>query len=230
MKFSLIIAALIMHYNIYSQNKEWLVKPGEDVKNALGDSVIYQYPQFKAGIVYFKNGTASSGNLNLNIFNGEMQFIQYSGDTMALADEGLIKYITIQNDTFYYNKVYVQLIYGNAAAKFGKIEVLKKVDEIKKSGYGQMTSTSSISNISYYGANNQVSKLEIANKILLHKETYYFIADRFNNFNPALKKNIFTMFNANKTAIETFMNDNNINLDKKEDLIKLIDFIKQIQQ
>ena len=47
MKFLLIIAALIIHYNTSPQNKEWLVKPGEDVKNALGDSVIYQYPQFK---------------------------------------------------------------------------------------------------------------------------------------------------------------------------------------
>ncbi|MGN6211634.1 hypothetical protein [Parafilimonas sp.] len=230
MKFWLLIAALMVQCTSYSQSQEWLVKSGENVKAALGDSIIFKYPQFKPGIVYFKDGTASSGNLNLNIFNGEMQFIQTSGDTMALADEGLIKYITIQNDTFYYNKLYIQSIYGNSVAKLGKIEAIKKVDVKKKSAYDQMTSTAAISNIAYYGAGNQGSKLNIAAEILLQKATYYFIADRFNNFKPAVKKNIFNMFNNRKTAIEKFMNDNKINLYKKEDLIKLVDFIQAIQQ
>lgn len=231
MKFLLLFITLSFLQNTFAQQQEWTVKMGENAQDALGDSVAYKYPQFTNGMVYFRDGTASNGNLNLNLLNGEMQFIKPGGDTLALSDEPLIKYITIQNDTFYFSKIYVQYVYGNAVAKLGKVEAIKPVNIKKQGAYGQMSSASSINSVSFYYGNstNQYSKLSEAKEVVLHKETFYFIGDKFNNYKQAFKKNIINMFGANKTAIEDFIKDNNIGLGNKEDLVKLVDFIQQVQ-
>lgn len=230
MKFLNLLSLLLLCGITQAQQTEWVVKAGENAKEVLGDSVIYQYPQFTGGTVYFKDGSASNGNLNLNLFNGEMQFINAAGDTMALSDAGLAKYITIQNDTFYFSKVYVQSVYENKTAKLAKLVAIKQVDLKKKGAYSQSSSISSINSASYFlGSNNQVTKLTEAKEVVLHKETFYFIGDKFNNFKPAFKKNIFNMFNSNKSAIDAFIKSNKINLDKIDDLVKLVYFIQQTQ-
>ncbi len=213
----------------YTQNEKWIVKAGENPKEALGDSVIYKYPQFETGTVYFKDGTVSNARLNLNLFTGEMQFIQLAGDTMALANEGLTKYIIIQKDTFYYSKVFVQSVYSNPMARLGKIEMIKPVFVNKETAYGQSSSTSAITTGSYYNDNSYLQKLTQAKEVVFYKKTYYFIGDRFGNFQPALKKNIVEMFNTNESAIDAFMKNNKLKLDKEEDLLRLIDFISKVQ-
>ncbi len=229
--FLLFLSVFIIQCNSHAQNEQWLVKAGVNVKEALGDSIIYKYPQFNQGAVYFKDERVSNASLNLNIFNGEMQFINASNDTMALSDEGTIKYIIIQKDTFYYSKVYVQLMYQNPIAKLGKIETLRAVGFQKTGGYDQPSSASAINSASYfYNANSgTVSKLNEAEDAVLRKETFYFIGDRFGNFQPALKKNIFDMFNSQKDSIDTFMKENKLQLNKEEDLLKLVDFIGKVQ-
>jgi hypothetical protein len=61
--------------------------------------------------------------------------------------------------------------------------------------------------------------------VKMHKETVYFIGDRFNTFLPATKKNLFNMFNSRKSEIEAFMQENKTMLNQERDLIALIDFL-----
>jgi len=191
----------------------------------LGDSVIYRYTQFMPGIVYFRDGRGSHALLNFNFVNGEMQFIAPSKDTQAIANQVSIKYITIQSDTFYFDKVYIELIHGNTTAKLGKCEMIKVSDIRKEGAYGQMSSTSSINTPNTYYNNNQSYKLTEKSAVMLHKETVFYIGDSFNNFLPAVKKNIYKMFNTKMAGVEAFMKENKIVLNKEDDLMKLIDFL-----
>ena len=222
----LLVVAFLLYANNYAQEISWTVKSGENPKHVLGDSIVFRYPRFTPGSVYFKDGKVSNAALNLNLLNGEMQFISPSNDTMALADEGLIKYIVINADTFYYSKVFIECIYSNTEAKLGKIEAIKPVNLKKTGAYGQVSSVSSINSASsFYNANSSVAKLGEEKEIALHKETVYFIGDEFNRFLPVMKKNIYEMFNTRNTSIETFIKENKIELDKEEDLVKLVDFL-----
>lgn len=224
--FLLLVTALLLHVNNYAQDEQWVVKNNDNVKEVLGDSVIFMYPRFTPGSVYFRDGKVSKAALNLNLLNGEMQFISLSNDTMALADEGTIKYIVINTDTFYYSKVFIELVYGNAEAKLGKIIAIKPVNMKKTGAYEAVSSVSSINSASsFYNTTSSVAKLGGEREIALHKETVYFIGDGFNHFLPAMKKNIYEMFNTRKTSIETFIKENKIELSKEEDLVKLIDFL-----
>lgn len=220
------LISFLVYASGITQTKEWTINSGEDVKKVLGDSISFRYPQFSPGAVYFRDGSVSRAALNLNLINGEMQFIAPSKDTMALADEGLIQYIVIRSDTFYYSKVFIEFIYGNAEARLGRIEAIKPVNLKKTGAYGQSSSVSSINSASsFYNTNNSVARLDEGRQIALHKETVYFIGDAFGKFLPAIKKHIYEMFNTQKNSIETFIKENKIELSKEGDLIKLVDFI-----
>ena len=225
--FLLIVSALLIGAHSYTQHNQWTVKAGENIKEVLGDSVIFQYPQFMPGSVYFKDKTVSIARFNLNLVNGEMQFIDLSEDTMTLDNESTIQYIIIQTDTFYYDKVYVNLIHGNAIAKLAKVVAIVPGDIQKVGGYGQASSTSSINSSSYFYNGNQIVKLNEDKIITLHKRTIYFIGDNFNHFLPVNKENIHSMFTKQKLAIDNFIKENKIVLDKEADLLKLIDFLEK---
>src|SRR4051812_1016345 len=173
--FFLTISVVLVYAHNYAQTNQWTVKAGESIEKALGDSVIYRYPQFMPGSVYFRDGRVSPALLNFNFVNREMQFIAPSKDTLTIANAITIKYITIQKDTFYFDKVYIELIHGNTVAKLGKLEIMK-VSDIKKEGaYGQMSSTSAITTTNSFYSNNQSYKLTEKSAVMLHKETVFYI-------------------------------------------------------
>lgn len=208
----------------FAQTNHWTVRAGESIKEALGDSVIYHYPQFMSGVVHYKNGTLSHAALNFNLITGEMQFIAPSKDTLAIANESSIDHITIQDDTFYYDKVYIQLIHDNANAKLGKIEIIRQTNIAKQGAYGQMNSTGSIDAIDSYYSSGQMYKLAESTTITMRSRTVFFIGDENNHFLPATKRNINKLF-GKKNAADSFIKENKIALDKEDDLIKLVDFL-----
>ena len=144
---------------------------------------------------------------------------------MTVGNEVSIDYLTIQTDTFYFDKVYVELLHSNAAAKFGKVEIIKVADVQKEGAFGQMSSTASIEAVSSYYGGSQAYKLVEKSTIILEKRTIFFIGDNSNNFLPAAKKNINKMFNEKSSAIEPFIKENKIAFSKENDLVKLIDFL-----
>ena len=186
-KFFLPIICMLLSAPLCAQKNEWTVKPGESIRDVLGDSVIYRYPQFIEGKVFYKDGSASRGLLNFNFITGEMQFIAPSKDTLALANEVTIKYITIQSDTFYFDKVYIELIHSSSQAKLGKLEIIKRGDVKKEAAFGQMSSTTAIDAMSsLYGA-RQTYKLAEQSTITLQRKTWFFVGDSTNHFLPGVK-------------------------------------------
>jgi hypothetical protein len=208
----------------FAQTNHWTVRAGESIKEKLGDSVIYHYPQFISGVVHYKNGTLSHAALNFNQVTGEMQFIAPSKDTMAIANESSIDHITIQDDTFYFDKVFIQLIHENANAKLGKIEIIKQTNVEKQGAYGQMNSTGSIDAIDSYYSSGQMYKLAESTTVTMRKRAVFFIGDKNSQFLPATKRNINKLFGKKNTG-ESFIKENKIAFDKEDDLIKLVDYL-----
>lgn len=218
-----------------AQTNKWIVNAGESIKDDLGDSVIYRYPEFTPGVVYYKNGTFSRAPLNFNLITGEMEFISPSKDTLAIANESTIKYLIIQSDTFYYDKVFIELVHSNAKAKLGKLEIIKLTDVKKEGAYGQMSSTSAITTVSNlyndnksFYSNSQSYKLTEKTDLSLQKEIFYFIGNSTDNFLPAAKRNVDKLFGNKSLNVEPFIKENKIAFNKENDLIELIDFLSKI--
>ncbi len=223
--FLLFIFSALLYIHAYPQKNQWAVKAGESIEEVLGDSVIYRYLEFRPGTVYYKDGKASRGYLNFNRIIGEMQFLAPGKDTLSVANETSIEYITIQTDTFYFDKVYIELIHSNNTAKLGRLEIIRLTDFKKEGAFGQMTSTSSIDAVNSFYTGSQTYKLTQKSTVTLSKKTIFFIGGNDNNFVPAAKKNINKLFGKKSATLEPFIKENKITFSKEDDLVALVDFL-----
>lgn len=225
---TLVIGSLLIHsYQLKAQKDNWHVKAGEEIKEAVPPDVKFRYPQFVTGVVCFKDGTHSAAPLDFNFLNEEMQFINPNGDTLSLDNEATIKYITINNDSFYYSKVYLELVTGNSLVKLAKKQRLKIGDISKIGGYNQPSSTSAITSVTSLYNRAGVTDLAQRADLLLVKETIYYIGDNYNRFLPANKKNVMKMFGKQETLIDNFLKENKIRFNNEGDLKILIDFLQK---
>src|SRR3979490_1611624 len=92
-----ILSGLLFSICVQAQNNKIEVKSTEDLKETLTTQARYKYPDFSNAIIYFKNRAATAAPLNYNLLLGEMQFVDNTGDTLSVANEMDIKYITIGN-------------------------------------------------------------------------------------------------------------------------------------
>jgi len=229
MKFiPLAICSLFSFAHSFAQSEKWTVKAGDEIKDAVSADIKYRYPTFATGTVYFKDGTSSSALLDFNLLNEEMQFINPNGDTLSLANEATIKYITINNDSFYYAKGYLELVSANSFMKLAKKQRLKIGDVKRLGGYDQPSSTSAITSYSSLSVGNQVTKINQRADILLAKETTFYIGDNYNSFVASTKRNIIKMFPRKESEIDHFLNENKIRFNNQDDLIKLVTFLQKI--
>lgn len=201
------------------------VKAGEDLYEKLAKE-IYLYPAFNKGIILFKDGKMSQANFNYNMLNGEMQFIDAKGDTLSLANELTIKYVTIAEDSFFYGDGYLRLIAENESAKIAKKQVIKVIDKQKIGAYDQPSSAGSVT--SYSSLSNELRnyKLDTRQDILLAKQTSFYLGDKYNNFFRYTKKNVFKNFPKKEKELNEYLKTNNVNFDKEEDLVRLLAVLK----
>ncbi len=206
----------------FAQTDRWIIKSGEPIKDM---SISFHYPQFSNGFVYFRDGKISNALLNYNLINGEMQFISPKGDTLALSNEITIKYITIDKDSFFYDKGYVELISGNDVARLAKKEGLVLSDVKKTGAYDQSSSVSSITTVSSLSSFNQVTSLNEKKDLIISKEISYYLGDAYNHFLPANKKNLLKLFGKKQTAIENYLKEKHTSFSNEKDLKELLSFL-----
>jgi hypothetical protein len=221
-----LFAIMLWNYSTHAQTERWIVKPGENINTTLAPDVKFHYPKFTDGTVFFRDGTTSNALLDYNLLTEEMQFIAPKGDTLAVANEATIKYITIGSDTFYYDKVYMQLVAGNTTAKLAKRDALAMADIKKAGAYDQYSSTSSITTAKSVRLQDRVTDLTESQELTIVKQTTYYIGDTYNHFLPANKKNIIKLFGKKQNAIEQYFKDNKVTFNKEEELKALIAFLE----
>ena len=185
---------------------------------------IFRYPNFKDGKVYFLDGGLSAGKLNYSFISEAMQFISAAGDTLSLADEPTIKYITIENDTFYFDKGYLESLINAGNVKLAIKQKIKFKDTHKIGAFGTASPTVRTENEKTYMGDTRYN-LIIAEDLIFVKEKEYYLNVRFRDFVIVNKKNLIKLFPKQKDNIESFLKENNINLRVENDLKKLIQYL-----
>jgi len=217
-------------FSAAQQTEKIAVPDGGNIADGLTFDKVYRYPQFTIGRVFFKDETSATGLLNYNTILDEMQFVAASGDTLALANEHLIKYITLGSDSFYYSKGYFELVTSNSIARLVKKQYLKQLDKEKIGGYGMATASSAITTYNSYMADNHYFKLTVRGDVILAKKTDYFLANQNNQFLPANKKSVIKLFPKYEKAISQYINENEVDFTREADLRKLMLFLQHTAQ
>jgi len=231
MRLLLLFFILFGYTGLSAQDSTYVtIKTGQSAKDVLTSSDIYHYPQFTNAKVFLRDGTKAGGKMNYNRLYGQMLFINHLGDTLALADEGNIKFIVIERDTFYYDEGYMRLMANNGVVKLTEKQIWVMADIRKIGTHNRPTTTVAVTSFSSYtnGQDAAKSKDLIMNEdILLRKETQYYFGDKYNLFVPASKKGLLQIFPKEQREIDNYLKENKVNFNKKEDVEKLYQFLRQ---
>src|SRR6186713_777235 len=136
------LIVLVCCFNAHAQDSTIIIKAGTSFNESVSITDQFEYPQFVYGKVFFRPGDSSGGRLNYNRFLDQMQFIDFKGDTLNLANPGTIKFIRINNDLFYYDNGYVKLIKDNNTIKLAAKQTLIVSGKNKIGAYNMPSSSS----------------------------------------------------------------------------------------
>ena len=206
------------------------IKAGNRVNDVLTTAEIYYYPQFTSGKVFFRDGSKAIGKMNYTRLFDQMLFISPKGDTLAVADEKNIKFINIDQDTFYYDEGYVRLIMNKGDVKLAEKQVWVVADVRKIGTHNKATTTVAITSLDSYNDRASRAKsydLLINEDMLIKKETQYFFGDKYNHFVRSGKKKLLLLFPKEQPGIENYLKENKVDFDKRDDLEKIALFLAQ---
>jgi len=221
----LIISMLLTIITLAQKSNTIVVQADDQFSEVIKLMDLYSYEQFREGKVFFKDGGITDAKLNYNIFLEEMQFINKTGDTLSIANDKLIRYISFDKDTFYSDNGFFEFISGNNF-KLAKKQIIK-IEARKLGAYDiPSASGSGISTISY--TNDEMKKLKVRENEICTKETTFYLGDRFNHFIQANKKNLYKMIGSNDPQLDKYLKENSINFSRSEDLKKLITFLNNL--
>ena len=208
------------------------IKAGNRMKDVLAPSDIFHYPQFTNGKVFFRSGSKAVAKMNYSRLFDQMLFIGPKGDTLALADEKTIKFIVVDQDTFYYDEGCIRLIADYGVVKLAEKQLWVVADVRKIGTHDRPTSTVAVTSLSNYsdGTASRAKSYDllINEDILIRKETHYYFGDEYNRFVRASKKKLLLLFPKEQISIENYLKENKVDFDKKDDLEKLAQFIGQL--
>ena len=214
--------------SINAQDSTIIVKAGKSIYESVSTAELYEYPQFVFGKVFFKPGDSSTGRLNYNRLVDQMQFIDFKGDTLNIADPGTIKSISINTDLFYYDNGYVKLIKENNSIKLAAKQTLRFADKQKGGAYNTTSSTSAITTYSSFSIEGKVYNVIPTEDMILKKQTQYYFGDKYNHFVLANKKNLLRLFSKQNGALTAYLKENDVDFTNREDLEKLLQYLANL--
>ena len=224
-KILLILCSLfILNICLSAQMDETItVRAGTRILDYFPVSKRYLYSEFTTGRILFKNGTYSDRKLNYNHLAGEIEFLQ-ARDTLSISDKKDIRSVIVAQDTFFYDKGYIEQI------KSGRITVgLKQYYELKdiqgKDSYGVTSAGAATTSLGSLPADGNFYKLT-ANKDMIFKRTIlYYIATQESGFVLCTKKNIMNLFTQKKDKVKSYLKANKVKFSSRDDILKLADFL-----
>ena len=216
---------LLSAYMEAQDSTRFVVKAGQTIQEVLKPEVLYRYPQFVYGKVYILNGHVAEAKLNFNRIIEEIQFIDPRGDTLSLADESTIRLITMNQDSFYFDDGYLELIQDYSVVKMAIRERIRLADKQKIGPYGQANTTTSIETTGGFLDSYKRYNVVANENLVLQWEKYYYLSAKKGHFFMANKKNVLKEFGDYRKVLQDFLDKNDLNFKKEKDIRKLCEFI-----
>jgi len=221
----LVFQITLINISLFSQKYEQVtVKAGMKVVDCFPFNDRYRYSQFVNGRIQLTNGVAADKILNYDFLTGEIEFLR-GKDTLAITNGKDIRHLVIEADTFYFYKgMYLELISGGAV-KVVLRQYVKLKETQKKDSYGTASSGSATTSYGSLPIGGDFHML-VANEDMVFQRTLeYYISEPDGGFDMYNKKNVLHLYPKNEKEIKAYLKSEKINFDKREDLIKLADYL-----
>jgi hypothetical protein len=225
--FFIFCSILTLSTSISAQKGECItVKAGTRVIDYYPFEERYRYPEFTPGQIFFKNGSVNSTRINYNLLMDEMEFIQ-GRDTLAFIKKKEIKQIVVAQDTFFFDNGYLEQIKGGSL-KVGlrKRIILKEI--LSQDSYGTASTGSSTNSYGALPSEGNFYKLAANKNMVFQKTMEYYFATPTSGFVQFRKKSVLQLYPEKSVAIKAYLKSNNVDFDSREDILKLVEFLKTL--
>ncbi|GAB3181582.1 hypothetical protein [Telluribacter humicola] len=184
----------------------------------------YCYPSFITSTVTFKDSSVVQAPLNYNMLLREMHFLTEAGDTMALANGGGIAHIQIKEDLFQFVAPYGFLW---IVASFRNLNLSAQLmTETRVVGSGTLAKTVMIAMDKDSTGSTRIRDMR-GQTIYAHL-THYFLVDKNSTPYKVSKPNLQKLYPNYRREINQYINKNSNSLTKREELIKLLQYVDQL--
>lgn len=207
-----------MHAQLY---KKKTMHTGETIAS----ESTYLFPAFTNAMVKLKNGGVLYSTMNFNLLICEMQFIGADKDTLVLTKPEEIDSIIFDNDVFFFNKGFYEIL---ASSDSVKLAVLRRAsyEPVKigalgisnSSGTGMQSYTSIVT---YAGPKNLV----INEDINITTETAYFLIRNNKEMIKVNKSGFIKISPSKEPDIQTYLKQHKVDFNKEADIKKLFAFL-----
>lgn len=225
---SLLIAFMACSSLLAQKKTSVTVRAGDNIMDVLPRNEIFFYPEFTTVQVFLRDGTVSQVQANYNRLVDEIHFINEKGDTLALDNENNLKFVTVVNDTFFYDDGYLRIISSGKAVKLAVREIWIISETRQLGAYGSTNNSVRMISFRSMHEGGRLYDLIVNEDVVLKKTTKYYFADSFNQFVPASKSNLLMLVPNEERRISTYLKENRINFNNRADLEKTVQFIEQL--
>ena len=153
-----------------------------------------------------------------------MQFLNVNGDTLAIADPALVKYISIDTLVYYYDKGYLRQITNTKSYKLAVKQQMIQIPDKVGTAYGGSSGSSAVTTYSSIYSSEKVHRLKVDRDVLFETVSNWYISDPYNRFKKADKKGFYSIFPSKRDAIRKYIAKNNTDFNRAEDLEQLLRF------
>lgn len=227
---TLAITLFVCQALVGQEPKRVVIEAGKRVADVLTPTVMFRYPEFKAGQILLRDNVLLHAKLNYNLFNGEVMFASPGGDTLAIEKEQMlnIKQLSIDSDTYVYNKGYLEIIRENKTGSLGRKQQYLMTSREKIGGYDLASPASSIDSYNSFSdrANNR-HELVVRENISFVLRTEYFIGDTYKLFLPINKKNLEKIFFKKRYLVDSYLKEHEVDFKNEKQVTDLFIYLTE---
>jgi hypothetical protein len=208
------------------------VRVSSQLGSAIPNEYKYLYKQFNQGTVHYRNGQSPTARLNYNLLLREMQFIHFTGDTLTLDLESMIRRVSLNDEEFIYDlkKGFLKIIENYGNVKLGLDQSIQVAGMDKEGGYGQSSGVYSIKTINTFSSgNSSIAKLDIKGDVVYSQKKVYYLVDQNSLVFPVSRKRILRLYNRNKSEILDYLEENPVKFSELEEVRRLLSYCKSLQ-
>jgi hypothetical protein len=217
------LPAIAIFFFYFSSNAQVFRKKIIHAGESVSDASYYLFPSFAYAAVKLKSGTLNS-KMNFNLLLCQMQFINVDNDTLVISSPENIDSIQLNNNVFFFNNGYYQVLGSSDSVK---LAVLRKVSYVpikigalglpNYSGTGEQTYTSVVATVGE-------KKLIMSEDVEVTSETDYLLITNGTQFNKVNKEAFIKAFPQQEEKLRSYFKQYRVNFNKEGDLKKLFQF------
>jgi len=198
--------------------------------NAQSDSLAklaqFLYPEFSIGVVKLKSGEIHTVKMNYNTISEKMVFYQ-NGTLMDLDKPEIVDNIVLQNAKFVsIENVFYEVLVNAPIALYIQHKSDLTSSE-KPAGYGSSSQTAASTPISELH-NDKAYNLKLPENFKVIPAPVFWVRMNGVMYKFASERQFLKIFPAEVAKLKKFINQNNLNIKRQDDLIKLVTYCNEL--